>query len=475
MKKIYILGISGTFMSGLAIIAKEAGFDVSGCDANCYPPVSDLLKAKGISWQEGYEVNEAFLQADEIVVGNAMKRGMPIVEAMLSSKKPYISGPQWLYENVLRRYQVIAISGTHGKTTTTSMIAHVLDEAGLKPGFLIGGVAPNFQTNARLGAGRHFVIEADEYDRMFLGLKPHIEVVTNLEHDHPDCYPTFDDMYSAFQSYVDLLPQDGSLIVCAEDDGAVSLLSYARRKGLNVSSYSLQGELTINSPQWMQARAVKPNSRGGYDFSVVTNVGDGIASANVSLQVPGEHNVRNALATLSVMATLGLPLQEAADALGEFTGTGRRFEVRGETKGVTVIDDYAHHPSEIKATLKAAKQVGANRIITVFQPHRYSRTSLLREEFGSAFLDSDVVIINEIYGAGEKPIEGVNAGIIVDAMERNGQEDVVYLGSREEIVDYLAGFARPGDLILTMGAGNIWTAGMELVKRLQSTGGDLNA
>ena len=227
----------------------------------------------------------------------------------------------------------IAVAGTHGKTTTTAMIAWTLYAMNRDPSFIVGGTLNNLKVNARAGKGSPFVIEADEYDRMFLGLKPHIEVVTNLEHDHPDCYPTFEDMYAAFQGFVDLLPPDGTLIVCAEDEGAVSLLSYARRKGLSVISYSVQGEMTINSPQWMQARTPKPNHRGGFDFSAMTNMGGAAASVvNVSLQVPGEHNVRNALATLSVMATLGLPLQEAADALGEFTGTGRRFEVRGEAK-----------------------------------------------------------------------------------------------------------------------------------------------
>jgi UDP-N-acetylmuramate--alanine ligase len=320
------------------------------------------------------------------------------------------------------------------------------------------------KVNARAGKGSPFVIEADEYDRMFLGLKPHIEVVTNVEHDHPDCYPTFEDMYSAFQSFVDLLPLDGTLIVCAEDEGAVSLLSHARRKGLSVISYSVQSEMTINSPQWMQARTPKPNHRGGFDFSAMTNMGATAASiVNVSLQVPGEHNVRNALATLSVIAVLGLPLQEAADALGEFTGTGRRFEVRGEHKGVIVIDDYAHHPTEIRATLAGAKARYPNRRIwAVWQPHTYSRTQTLFFEFSRAFGDADEVLVTEIYASREAK-QDFSSAEVVGAMPHSSAR---YTGSLEDTTTYLLKHLRSGDILLVLSAGDADQISTEVLKRL---------
>jgi UDP-N-acetylmuramate--alanine ligase len=319
------------------------------------------------------------------------------------------------------------------------------------------------KVNARAGKGNHFVIEADEYDRMFLGLKPQIAVVTNLEHDHPDCYPTFEDMYSAFQSFVDLLPQDGSLIVCAEDDGAVSLLTHARRKGLNVISYSMSGEMTINSPQWMQARNPTPNQRGGFDFSAMTNMGTAAAAViNVSLQVPGEHNVRNALATLSVIASLGLPLQEAADALSEFTGTGRRFEVRGEVKGVTVIDDYAHHPTEIRATLAGAKaRYPGRRIWSVWQPHTYSRTQTLFFEFSRAFSDADEVLVTEVYASREAKQEFSSAEV-VSAMPHPSAR---YSGSIQDTTEYLLKNLRSGDVLLVLSAGDADQISAEVLKR----------
>jgi UDP-N-acetylmuramate--alanine ligase len=310
----------------------------------------------------------------------------------------------------------------------------------------------NLKVNARAGKGDPFVIEADEYDRMFLGLKPRIEVVTNIEHDHPDCYPTFEDMFSAFKSFVDLLPSDGTFIACADDEGAVTLLSHARRKGINVISYSLQSEMTINSPQWMQARTLKPNRRGGFDFSAMTNLGASAADIlQVSLQVPGEHNVRNALATLSVVATLGLSLQKAAEALSEFSGTGRRFEVRGERKGVIVIDDYAHHPTEIRATLAGAKARYPNhRIWAVWQPHTFSRTQILFFEFTRAFADANEVLVTEIYASREAK-QDFSSAEVVSAMPHSSAR---YTGSLENTTKHLLKNLRSGDVLLVLSAGD---------------------
>ena len=398
-----------------------------------------------------------------VIRSSAIAEDNPEVEAAKRAGIPVYKRADFLGQ-LMPEKTGIAVAGTHGKTTTTAMIAWTLYAMNRDPSFIVGSTLNNLKVNAHAGKGRLFVIEADEYDRMFLGLKPHIEVVTNLEHDHPDCFPTYEDMYSAFQSFVDLLPADGTLIGCAEDEGAMRLLSYARRKGLSVISYSLQGEMTINSPQWLQARTSKPNQHGGFDFSVTTNMGAEAASiVKVSLQVPGEHNVRNALATLSVIAALGLPLQEAADALGEFTGTGRRFEVRGEYKGVIVVDDYAHHPTEIRAALAGAKAHYPNhRIWAVWQPHTYSRTQSLFFEFSRAFGDADEVLVTEIYASREAKQEFSSAEV-VSAMPH---PSVRYTGSLEDTTDYLLKNLRSGDIVIVLSAGDADQISTDLLKKL---------
>jgi UDP-N-acetylmuramate--alanine ligase len=353
------------------------------------------------------------------------------------------------------------VAGTHGKTTTTAMIAWMLYAMQRDPSFIVGGTLNNLKVNAHAGKGDAFVIEADEYDRMFLGLKPHIAIVTNLEHDHPDYYPTFEDMYSAFQSFVDLLPQDGTLIACAEDEGAVTLISHARRKGINVLSYSVQAEMTINSSQWMQARMLKPNTRGGFDFLASSNIN--AATVEVSLQVPGEHNVKNALAALSVAAILALPLDEAAHALSQFEGTGRRFEIRGEKNGVILIDDYAHHPTEIRATLAGAKSRYPNsRIWAVWQPHTYSRTQTLFMDFTRAFSDADEVLVTEIYASREGK-QDFSAAEVVSAMPH---PSVRYSGSLDETKNYLLKNLQAKDVLLVLSAGDADRINGELLKEL---------
>jgi UDP-N-acetylmuramate--alanine ligase len=339
-------------------------------------------------------------------------------------------------------------------------ILHALDR---DPSFIVGGTLNNLMVNAHAGKGDAFVIEADEYDRMFLGLKPQIAVVTNLEHDHPDCYPTFEDMYSAFESFVSLLPPDGTFIACAEDEGAAVLIPHARRLGYSVISYSVQGEMTINSPQWIQARTTKPNARGGFDFSVMTNMGGMTNALTVSLQVPGEHNVRNALAALSVAAVMGLPMTKAAEALSQFTGTGRRFEVRGEPNDILLVDDYAHHPTEIKATLAGAKARYPNRRIwAVWQPHTYSRTQTLFYEFSRAFGDADEVLVTEIYASREAKQEFTSAEVVSSMPHTSAR----YSGSVLETKKYLLEHVRPGDVVIVLSAGDADQITAGLLKEL---------
>ncbi len=461
MKRVHFIGIGGSGLSAIARLLKESGYEVTGSD-RALSQFAIALQSDGVTIYIGHHPRNV-AGADMVIRSSAIAEDNIEVEAAKRAGIPVYKRADFLGQ-LMSEKTGIAVAGTHGKTTTTAMIAWTLYTMDRDPSFIVGGTLNNLKVNARAGKGSPFVIEADEYDRMFLGLKPHIEVVTNLEHDHPDCYPTFEDMYSAFQGFVDLLPLDGTLVVCADDQGAVSLLSYARKKGLSVISYSVQSEMTINSPQWMQARTPKPNHRGGFDFSAMTNMGADAASiVNVSLQAPGVHNVRNALATLSVIATLGLPLQEAADALGEFTGTGRRFEVRGERKGVTVIDDYAHHPTEIRATLAGAKARYPNhRIWAVWQPHTYSRTQTLFFEFSRAFGDADEVLVTEIYASREAKQEFSSAEV-VSAMPHSSAR---YTGSLEDTTKYLLEHLRSGDVLLVLSAGDADQISADVLKRL---------
>jgi UDP-N-acetylmuramate--alanine ligase len=359
----------------------------------------------------------------------------------------------------------IAIAGTHGKTTTTAMAAWVLWKLDRDPSFIVGSVVNNLGVNAHAGTGSTFVIEADEYDNMFLGLKPQIAVVTSIEHDHPDVFPTLESMYYAFEKFVDLLPEEGTLIVCAEDQGAAALIPHVRKAGRNVISYGVQGDMTINTPLWMQARDMKANRRGGFDFTATTNMASKTStSVKVSLQVPGEHNVRNALAVLAIISELGLSRKKAAQALAEFSGTNRRFELRGEVSGIKVYDDYAHHPTEIRATLAGARaRFRQARIWAVWQPHTYSRTKTLFLDFARAFKDADEIIVTEVYAARE-PKEEFTSAEIVSAMPHLSAR---YVETLPEVTEHLLQNLKPGDVVVVLSAGDADQVCIDVLKKLQ--------
>lgn len=459
MTRVHFIGIGGSGLSAIARLLKESGYEVTGSDQNASQFVVDL-QHEGVTVFIGHHPRN-IANAEMVIMSSAIKPNNPEVEAAKKAGIPVYKRADFLGQ-LMERKTGIAIAGTHGKTTTTAMIAWMLHALQRDPSFIVGSTMNNLKVNAHAGSGDTFVIEADEYDNMFLGLKPQIAVVTNLEHDHPDFFPKYEDMLSAFQKFVELLPSDGIFIACAEDEGAVSLLSHARRKGLNVLSYSLQSEKTINSPQWMQARSVKANTRGGFDFIANTNL-DLSTNMNVSLQVPGEHNVKNALAALSVAAMLGLPLDEAAKALSEFTGTGRRFEIRGEKNGVIFIDDYAHHPTEIRATLAGAKaRYPTSRIVAVWQPHTYSRTKTLMMDFAKAFTDADEVLVTEIY-ASREPQQDFSSAEVVSLMPHASAR---YTGSLDETKKYLVENLRPNDVLLVLSAGDADKMNGELLKEL---------
>jgi UDP-N-acetylmuramate--alanine ligase len=461
MARVHFIGIGGSGLSAIARLLLERGDTVTGSDRVLSPFASELQKL-GVNVYVGHHPRNV-TGADFVIRSSAIPDNNPEVLAAQAAKIPVYKRVDFLGQ-LMTDKTGIAVAGTHGKTTTTAMIAWVLSELGRDPSFIVGSTVKDLGANARAGEGKAFVIEADEYDRMFLGLKPQIEIVTNIEHDHPDCYPTFEDMFAAFESFVDLLPADGTLIVCADDSGATSLINHARKNGVAVVGYALHGDLTINSPNWIQARSLTPNELGGYRFQVLSNLSGANTSTKVDLQVPGEHNVRNALAALAVIQLLGMSSQQAAEALARFSGTGRRFEIRGEVNGITVIDDYAHHPTEIKATLAAARtRYPERRIWAVWQPHTYTRTRTLFTEFSRAFKDADEVIVSEVY-ASREPKQDFTSAEVVSAMPHASAR---YIGTLKEISHYLIKHLEPGDVLLVLSAGDADQISTDVLAGLQ--------
>jgi UDP-N-acetylmuramate--alanine ligase len=462
MTHVHFIGIGGSGLSAIARLLLESGYTVSGSD-RVMSPFADELRKAGATVYIGHHPRN-LKDADWVVRSSAVTDDNPEFKAARQAGIPVYKRADFLGQ-LMSDKTGIAIAGTHGKTTTTAMTAWMLRDLGRDPSFIVGGVIQNLGVNARAGNGSLFVIEADEYDNMFLGLKPQIAVITSLEHDHPDFFPTFDAMVASFRKFVDLLPAEGTLIACVEDAGAVEMLTYARKAGKNVIGYGVQGENTINSPLWVTAREVHPNQRGGYDFVASSNLGSaGPDSVEVSLQIPGKHNVRNALAVLAIVDVLGLPREKAARSLGEFAGTGRRFQLRGEVDGIRIFDDYAHHPTEIRATLEGARaRYPGQRIWAVWQPHTYSRTKTLFLEFARAFKDADEVIVTEVYAARE-PKEEFTSAEVVSSMPNLSAR---YIAALPEVTQYLLQHLQPGDVVLVLSAGDADQISTDVVKGLK--------
>jgi len=395
MKHVHFIGIGGTGLSAIATVLLERGLEVSGSDRQSSPQ-TQRLQAAGAQVMIGHRA-ENVRGADLIVRSSAVKDDNPEVLAARKLGIPTLKRADFLVRLINGR-QSIGVAGAHGKTTTTAMIAWMLTALGLDPSFVIGGASANLGTNAHAGAGQYFVIEADEYDRMFLGLQPAIAVVTNIEHDHPDCYPTADEFYAAFRQFARQVQPGGALIACGQDAGARRLMDEIvagkpeSQPLCRIISYG------VGSGFDYSAVDLRDNRTGGLDCKVKTPG----QPVELSLQVPGEHNVRNALATLAVAGCLELSRQDAARALSEIRGAGRRVDVRGEVDGITLVDDYAHHPTEIRATLAAARRrFAGRRVWAVWQPHTYSRTRTLQDDFVAAFDDADRILVTDVYPARE--------------------------------------------------------------------------
>ncbi len=393
--KIHILGICGTFMGGVALLAKEAGIDVSGSDVNVYPPMSTLLASQGIDVQQGFlpEHLNGFDEGGQVIVGNVMTRGMGVVEHVLNQNLLYNSGPQWLYENILKDRWVLAVSGTHGKTTTASMLAWVLEYGGLRPGFLIGGVPENFGISARLGDSPFFVVEADEYDTAFFDKRskfvhyhPRTLAINNLEFDHADIFPDLDAIKTQFHHLMRMVPSEGLVVINGEESNVQDVID--RGCWTPIESFSSEDSKNQNSVGWT-AKYLKVD---GSKFEVLL---DGEVQGIVSWDLLGKHNVSNALAAIATARHAGVPAKHAIDALAEFKGIKRRMELRGEVNNIRVYDDFAHHPTAIETTLKGLRaSVKENKIIAILEPRSNTmRLGTHKEALAASLQTADQVMI----------------------------------------------------------------------------------
>lgn len=451
---IHLVGIGGAGLSAIARVLLGKGFRVSGSDraANAQTAALERDGARVFIGHDPAHVAGAELviissavAADHVEVAAARARGIPVVK-----RSDIIAA-------VTYGQDVIAIAGTHGKTTTTAMTAHILLRAGRDPSYIIGGVLRSSGQNAAYGHGPAFVIEADEYDNMFHGLRPRVAIVNNVEWDHPDFFPTPDALTASFARFVALLPDDGLLVACAGDSGAAALAEARRQSGLSAVTFGIAGEA-----DW-QAGDIAVTPDGNTAFTIARG-GQPVAAAQ--LRLPGRHNVLNALAAVIAAHSQGVVPAEAAAALATFDGAGRRFDLRADVGGVAIIDDYAHHPTAIRTTLEAARMRYPDRALwAVWQPHTYSRTQQLFDSYLQAFAAADHVLVTDIYAAREQPVPGVSSGVFVAALRH---PDARYTPSLDDAVGTLARDVRPPAAVLIMSAGDAPRIGIELEARLRA-------
>ncbi|WP_306601881.1 UDP-N-acetylmuramate--L-alanine ligase [Geothrix sp. 21YS21S-2] len=444
IQHIHFVGIGGIGMSGIAEVLVNLGYQVSGSDLK-ESAVTQRLSGLGVQVAVGHDA-KCIEGAQVVVISSAVKGDNPEVVAARAAKIPVIPRGEMLAELMRMKYG-IAIAGSHGKTTTTSMVAQVLSQGGIDPTIVIGGKLGAIGSNAKLGKGPFLVAEADESDGSFLLLSPTIGVITNVDREHLDHYRDLAEIMDAFSQFGNKVPFYGSVFVCMDDPNVAMLRPRLKRQ---VRTYGTNPQVDI--------RALDIRMEGWRALFRVRAFGEDLGE--FSIGVPGHHMVLNALATIGVALELGVERDVIRASLASFTGADRRFQKKGERKGVTVIDDYGHHPTEIAATLAAARKgFPDKRIVVAFQPHRYSRTQALLEEFGRAFFDADVVLVTDIYAASEPPIPGLTGRSVVDAILAHGQRDASYVPRVDDLAKVLDGLTEAGDLVITMGAGTITTAG----------------
>jgi UDP-N-acetylmuramate--alanine ligase len=456
IQRVHFVGIGGIGMSGIAEVLLNLGYKVSGSDLKP-SQVTQRLALLGALIFEGHRA-ENVAGAEVVVISSAVRPDNPEVAAARAAHIPVIPRAEMLAELMRLKYG-IAVAGMHGKTTTTSMIAAVLAAGGLDPTVVVGGRVDAMGSNARLGKSQYLVAEADESDRSFLKLSPILAVVTNIDREHMDCYRDMDDIERTFVEFMDRVPFYGMVVACSDNEPLRALLPRVQRRTVTYGTRE-GSDFRIRSSEVVPALAQSPMTRFIVDYR-------GRALGEFHLHVPGAHNVLNATAAIAAGIGLDVRANDIRSALADFRGVDRRFQLRGQAGGVSVIDDYGHHPTELRATLAAARQCGFGRIHVIFQPHRYTRTQALMDEFAAAFAGADSLFLLDIYPASEPPIPGVTAQALATRMAEQGNRAVIYAASFADAVNAAVAVARPGDMILTLGAGSVSQLGPQVLEALQ--------
>jgi UDP-N-acetylmuramate--alanine ligase len=455
VKKIHFIGIGGIGMSGIAEVLCNLGFQISGSDLKKSKNTDRLEKLHEVKIFEGHR-GENVGDAEVVVYSSAVKEDNPEVVIAKEKGIPVIPRAEMLAELMTLKPYAVAVAGTHGKTTTTSMVATILGHAGIDPTTVVGGVVNTLGSNARLGKSEWFVTEADESDRSFLMLYPTVAVVTNIDKEHMESYKGMDDVVQCFTDFVNKVPFYGATILCLDDPNVQLIIPRIKRRRV---TYGMTAQADIS------AHDIRYNDQFGSSFSVWKGME---VLGEMNLPVPGKHNVYNALAATAVALELGISFDKIAEAFTGFQNANRRFQFKGEANGVTVVDDYGHHPTEILATLSAAKNGAVGRrTVVVFQPHRYTRTNELMNEFALCFNNADVLFVTDIYAASEPPIENVTAEILTDNIKKYGHKNANYIGELEGAAEKIIPFLQPNDLVITLGAGTITRLSEEILEKLK--------
>ncbi len=461
IQRIHFVGMGGIGMSGIAEVLLNLGYTISGSDLKS-SAVTQRLASLGAQTFEGHSATN-ITGADVVVTSSAISTDNPEVAEARRLHIPVIQRAEMLAELMRLKYG-IAIAGMHGKTTTTSMVAAVLASGGLDPTVVVGGRVDALGSNARLGKSQYLVAEADESDRSFLKLSPILSVVTNIDREHMDCYRDMRDVHRTFLEFMERVPFYGLVVGCYDDPVLRRVLTRVHRR---VTTYGT----SKGSDFLIQVEPSQPGA-GGSPLSRfrVTYTEKNLGKRDLgqfTLRVPGLHNILNATAAIAVGTALDIPADQIRSGLDGFRGVDRRFQLKGKAAGISVVDDYGHHPTEIRATLAAARQCGFRRVHVIFQPHRYTRTQDLMDEFTTAFADADTLLLLDIYPASEKPIEGVTSEVLAQRIADAGSKVPEYASSFADAVERVASLARPGDLILTLGAGSVSQLGPMILKRLE--------
>ena len=454
IQKIHFVGIGGIGMSGIAEVLINLGYQVSGSDLK-ESDITRRLASLGGTVAYGHRA-ENLAEVDVVVTSTAVNQNNPEVQEAHRRKIPVIPRAEMLAE-LMRMKHGIAIAGTHGKTTTTSMVATVLSHGGIDPTVVIGGRLDSIGSNAKLGQGEFLVAEADESDGSFLKLSPTIAVVTNVDEDHLDYYKDLDEIRSTFIDFINKVPFYGLVILCLDDENLQGMIPEVKKR---LITYGLTSQADFQASE-IEHQADRTSFLVSYR---------GEALGKLSIRMPGRHNVLNALAAVAVGMELDMPFASIAEGFHDFGGVQRRFQVKGEAQEIMVVDDYGHHPVEIKATLAAARSGWTRRVVAVFQPHRYSRTEALFDDFLTAFYQADHIAVMDVYAAGEEPRPEVSAEKLAEGISGHGHKSCCYTGNVAATVEHLQAVLQPGDIVITLGAGNVYQVGVDLLQLLENKG-----